>query len=109
MTATSRVSAGILRLEHAGQRITLAGWVQKQRDFGDLIFIDLRDRTGICQVVVDRGRGASETVVTSAKETRSEFVVRIDGQVVERSEAQKNAKLPTGEIEVVATSIETLN
>src|SRR5215212_4971571 len=76
--------------EHRGQSISLAGWVQKQRDFGDLIFIDLRDRSGICQVVVDRGRGADEATVAAAKELRSEFVVRFEGTVVERAEAQKN-------------------
>jgi aspartyl-tRNA synthetase len=101
--------AGTLDKSNAGQSITLHGWVQKQRDFGELIFIDLRDRSGICQVVVDRERGAGEDVVAAAKEARSEFVLRVTGEVVERAEAQKNAKLPTGEIEVVATSIEILN
>jgi aspartyl-tRNA synthetase len=103
------MNAGTLRKTDAGQSITLHGWVQKQRDFGELIFIDLRDRSGICQVVIDRERGATEDVVATAKEARSEFVLRITGQVVERAEAQKNAKLPTGEIEVVATQIEILN
>ncbi|HKB81100.1 MAG TPA: OB-fold nucleic acid binding domain-containing protein, partial [Thermoanaerobaculia bacterium] len=54
----NRVSAGTLRLEHVGQSTVLAGWVQKQRDFGELTFIDLRDRGGICQIVVDKARGA---------------------------------------------------
>src|SRR5215212_7837957 len=93
---------------HRGTEIALAGWVQKQRDFGDLIFLDLRDRSGICQVVVDRGRGADEATVAAAKELRSEFVVRIEGTIVERSEAQKNAKLETGEVELLATKIEIL-
>jgi aspartyl-tRNA synthetase len=100
---------GTLRKEHAGQSVTLHGWVQKQRDFGELVFVDLRDRTGICQVVVDRERGASAELVAAAKELRSEYVVRITGNVVERADAQKNAKLPTGDIEVVASSIEILN
>ncbi|HYI13475.1 MAG TPA: aspartate--tRNA ligase, partial [Thermoanaerobaculia bacterium] len=100
---------GILRKENAGQTVTLHGWVQKQRDFGELVFVDLRDRTGICQVVVDRERGSSAELVAIAKELRSEFVVRISGDVVERADAQKNAKLPTGDIEVVASSIEILN
>jgi ADP-ribose pyrophosphatase YjhB (NUDIX family) len=80
--------------------------VQKQRDFGELVFLDLRDRTGVCQVVVDRERGASPDLVAAAKDLRSEFVVRIHGKVVERAEGQKNRKLLTGEVEVVAQQIE---
>src|SRR5687768_12962480 len=105
----NRNNAGDLRKTDVSASIILAGWVQKQRDFGELIFIDLRDRSGICQVVIDRERGASDQVIAIAKEVRSEFVVRIDGEVVERAEGQKNAKLPTGDIEVVAKSIEILN
>ena len=104
-----RTYAGTLRKEHLGQKITLNGWVQKQRDFGELIFIDLRDRSGVCQVVIDRERGAAAELVAIAKELRTEFVVRIEGEIVERAEAQKNAKLPSGEIEVVASSIVILN
>jgi aspartyl-tRNA synthetase len=104
-----RTYAGTLRKEHVDTTVTLNGWVQKQRDFGELVFIDLRDREGICQVVVDRERGASPELVAVAKELRSEFVVRITGNVVERADAQKNAKLPTGQIELVATAIEILN
>jgi aspartyl-tRNA synthetase len=87
----------------------LSGWVQKQRDFGDLIFVDVRDRSGICQVVIDRGRGAAAEAVDAAKECRSEFVVRIEGDVVERSPDSRNPKLPTGDIEVVARRVEILN
>ncbi|HEX7808972.1 MAG TPA: aspartate--tRNA ligase, partial [Thermoanaerobaculia bacterium] len=103
----TRTSAGKLTKQHTS--VSLSGWVQKQRDFGELIFIDLRDRGGVVQVVVDRSRGASDELIAAAKELRSEFVVRIDGDVVERADAQKNAKLATGDIEVVATSIEILN
>src|SRR5919202_1531176 len=76
-----RTYAGTLRRQHVGQDVALSGWVQKQRDFGELIFIDLRDRSGIVQVIVDRARGASEEVVAVAKEARSEFVVRVEGTV----------------------------
>ena len=100
---------GTLRKEHVGQTLTLHGWIQKRRDFGELVFLDLRDRTGIVQVVVDHERGASAELVATAKELRSEFVVRIAGNVVERADAQKNPKLPTGDIEVVATAIDILN
>jgi aspartyl-tRNA synthetase len=104
-----RTYNGTLTKQHAGQQVSLSGWVQKQRDFGELVFVDLRDRSGIVQVVVDRERGASPELVAAAKELRSEFVVRITGQVVERADAQKNARLPTGDIELVAASIEILN
>ncbi|HYH09337.1 MAG TPA: aspartate--tRNA ligase [Thermoanaerobaculia bacterium] len=100
---------GTLRTSHVGQTISLHGWVQKQRDFGELVFIDLRDRTGIVQVVVDRERGATDELLAAAKELRGEYVIRLTGNVVERADAQKNAKLPTGDIEVVPTQIEILN
>ena len=80
-----RIPAGSLRRDHVGQRVALAGWVQKHRDFGELVFIDLRDRSGICQIVVDRARGAEEALLTAAKELRSEYVVRIEGDVIERT------------------------
>ena len=105
----NRVYAGTLTTEQKSQSIILAGWVQKQRDFGELIFIDLRDRSGVVQVVIDRERGASPELIAAAKESRSEFVVRIEGEVVERAENAKNPKLPTGEIEVVASKLEILN
>lgn len=105
----NRAYSGTLRKSDIGKSVTLLGWVQKRRDFGELIFVDMRDRTGICQVVVDRGRGADEATVAAAKELRSEYVVRIDGDVVERAGAQKNPKLPTGDVEVVAARVEILN
>ncbi|MCU1244596.1 MAG: aspS, partial [Acidobacteria bacterium] len=109
MDQSKRLFAGTIRREQIGQSISLFGWVQKRRDFGDLVFVDLRDRSGIVQVVFDRGRGAADLAVDTAKELRSEFVVRIDGNVVERTDAQKNAKLPTGDIEIVATGVEILS
>jgi aspartyl-tRNA synthetase len=105
----TRTYAGTLRKPDVGKQVTLMGWVQKRRDFGELIFIDVRDRSGICQVIVDRERGADEATVATAKELRSEYVIRIDGEVFERAEAQKNPKLPTGEVEVVATHVEIFN
>ncbi|HEX6099867.1 MAG TPA: aspartate--tRNA ligase [Thermoanaerobaculia bacterium] len=100
---------GTLRKEHVGQNVTLNGWIHKRRDFGELVFLDLRDRTGIAQIVVDKERGASDELVATAKELRSEFVVRVEGEVVERADAQKNPKLPTGDVEVVAKNIVILN
>lgn len=104
-----RIFAGDVRPANVGQKLSLSGWVQKRRDFGDLIFIDLRDRTGVCQVVVDLGRGSNEQAVSVAKELRSEFVVRIEGEVFERSESTRNAKMATGGVELLASSIEILN
>jgi aspartyl-tRNA synthetase len=104
----NRVYAGTLRRADVGQHVTIFGWVQKQRDFGELVFVDLRDRTGIVQVVADL-QFVPADVVDAAKELRGEFVVRVDGDVKERAESQKNAKLGTGEIEVVAKHIEILN
>jgi aspartyl-tRNA synthetase len=104
----SRIYAGTLRKQQVGQKITLMGWVQKHRDFGELVFVDLRDRTGIVQVVADQ-KFVPADVVAAAKELRGEYVVRIDGEVKERAESQKNPKLATGDIEVVASKVEILN
>src|SRR2546430_8776878 len=97
-----RVPAGTLQSTDVGRQITLAGWVQKQRDFGDLVFIDLRDRSGICQVVIDKSRGANDALLSAAKEARSEFVVRIDGEVMARAAASLNPNIANGEIEGLA-------
>ncbi len=105
----NRIYTGTLNKEFIGRTVTLHGWVQKQRDFGELVFIDLRDRTGICQIVIDRERGADAELLAVAKELRGEFVVRLTGDVVERADAQKNPKLQTGDVEVVASIITILN
>ncbi|MEO8218789.1 MAG: aspartate--tRNA ligase [Acidobacteriota bacterium] len=107
--ASSKRAAGSLRVEDSGAEVVIAGWVQKQRDFGDLIFLDVRDRSGICQVVVDHRRVSTPEVVSVAKELRSEFVVRIAGTVVERDEERKNPKLSTGDVEILAERIELLS
>jgi aspartyl-tRNA synthetase len=104
-----RIYAGTLRKEHAGQKITLCGWVHKQRDFGELVFVDVRDRSGVCQVIVDKKRGSDDAAISVAKELRTEFVVRIEGEVFERAEQSRNAKLLTGDMEVLASRVEILN
>src|SRR5712691_9108143 len=104
----NRVYAGTLRKENVGQKITLCGWVQKHRDFGELVFVDLRDRTGIVQVVADQ-KFVPADVVAAAKELRGEYVVRIGGEVKERAESQKNPRLATGDVEVFASRIDILN
>lgn len=87
-----------------GQDVQLKGWVQKRRDLGGLIFIDLRDRTGIVQVVV---RPENEAVHKLAESIRSEYVLDIKGTVLERE--NKNPNMPTGNIEVIASEINILN
>ena len=105
----SRIPAGTLRRENVGQSVTLAGWVQKHRVFGDLVFIDLRDRSGICQIVVDKARGADDALLSAAKEARSEFVVRIEGEVIARAEDSRNPRIATGDVEVLARRMQILN
>ncbi len=104
-----RLGAGTPRLEDEGKQVTLAGWVHKQRDFGELIFIDLRDRTGVCQIVVDQNRVTSTDVVMAAKEVRSEYVVQVTGVIAKRADDRRNPKLDTGDIEIVAEEIVILN
>jgi len=108
-TARPRTYAGTLRSTHLGNEVELSGWVQKRRDFGELIFIDLRDRSGLVQIVVDQNRSADEATISAARELRSEFVCRIRGEVVERAGDRRNPNMPTGEVEVLASSIEILN
>ncbi len=96
---------GHLSSRHADQKVVLMGWVDTRRDHGNLVFIDLRDREGLVQVVLDPNSQAT----TSAKDFRSEYVVAIHGLVKLRPEGMKNSKLPTGEIEVVAERCEIVN
>ncbi len=96
---------GELRAEHIGETITVCGWVQKQRDKGSLIFIDLRDRTGILQLTFDET--TDRAVFEKAKACRSEFVLAAVGTVRERS--SKNADIPTGDVEIAVTELRILN
>lgn len=107
MMTTGRTPAGTLRAEHVGQEVVLAGWVQKRRDFGELIFIDLRDRSGVAQVVFDHAQ-TDAAVVSAAKDVRSEFVIRVRGKVVPRAPEAKNPKMATGDVEIVASHLELL-
>lgn len=100
-------SCGELRKEHVGETITLAGWVNRRRDMGGVIFIDLRDRNGKTQVVVDAGR--STAGFETAEQVRNEFVLRVTGSVSKRPEGQENPDLATGDIEVLATDLTVLN
>ena len=98
--------AGRVREEHIGQEITLKGWVARRRDLGGLIFIDLRDREGIMQLVINPEKVSAEVMAT-AESLRSEFVIEVTGQVVAREQA--NDKLPTGAVELNVTALTVLN
>lgn len=99
-------NCGELRLSHVGQTVTLAGWLHRRRDLGGLIFLDLRDRSGLAQVTVAPSIVA---VYSTADRARGEFVIRVCGQVQARPEGAKNPSLASGEVEVVAQSMEILN
>jgi len=98
---------GQLRAEHIGASVTLCGWVDRRRDHGGVIFVDLRDRTGIVQIVSDPER--TPTSYQQAGDLRNEYVVKISGRVTQRPEDSLNPRLGTGEIEIYADQIEILN
>ncbi|MBF6463877.1 aspartate--tRNA ligase [Nocardia beijingensis] len=96
--------AGSLRSEHAGQTVTLTGWVARRRDHGGVIFIDLRDASGVAQAVFREGEPAEQ-----AHRLRAEYCVRVTGTVEPRPSGNENPELPTGAIEVNVTELEVLN
>ena len=98
-------NCGELRIEHVGQETTLSGWLQTSRDFGGMTFIDLRDRYGITQLVFNMDDDAD--LCTNARKLGREFVLRITGQVRERS--NKNPNRPTGDVEIEVKSMQVLN
>jgi len=100
-------SCGELRKESVGAEVTLAGWVDRRRDHGGLIFIDLRDREGITQVVFDPEKSAD--CHKTASKMRGEYVIQVSGEVSPRPKGTENPKLPTGDIEVIAHSAAILN
>src|SRR6202008_2727776 len=96
--------AGALRAEHAGHTVTLSGWVARRRDHGGVIFIDLRDRSGVPQVVFREAEMAER-----AHKLGSEFCVKIVGEVSVRPEGNENPDIPTGQIEVLVTELDVLS
>ncbi|MFN2313724.1 MAG: aspartate--tRNA ligase [Bacteroidales bacterium] len=98
-------TCGELSLSNKGERVTLSGWVQRSRDLGGMTFIDLRDRYGLTQLVFNMETDASLCEI--ARKIGREYVVQVKGAVAERS--NKNPKMPTGDIEIIAESIEILN
>jgi aspartyl-tRNA synthetase len=100
-------TCGELRLNHIGERVTLAGWVHRRRDHGGVVFLDLRDRFGIVQVVVDPDSPAD--VAENVNPVRLEWVLQVEGIVRKRLPGAENPNLPTGEIEVLALHAKVLN
>ena len=97
---------GAVNADHIGQNVTLCGWASRRRDHGGVIFIDLRDREGTVQVVIDPDTPEAFAV---AEDTRSEFVLKVTGRVRARPAGTENANLPTGMIEVLTLALEVLN
>jgi aspartyl-tRNA synthetase len=98
---------GEVRPEHVGQRLALAGWVDARRDHGGLVFVDLRDRSGLCQLVVNPERAPEASA--AAHGVRNEFVLRAEGEVVRRAPENVNADLATGEVELQVDRLEVVS
>src|SRR5438270_7131191 len=99
----TKVNCGQLRLADVGRSVRLSGWVHRRRDQGALIFIDLRDRDGLTQIVFNRESNPAAHKI--AEETRSEYVLQVEGTVQERGADRVNPNLDTGEIEVAADTV----
>jgi hypothetical protein len=100
-------TCGELGATHAGQQVTLAGWVHRRRDHGGVIFLDLRDRYGIVQVTVNPN--LSKETLDTVSDVRMEWVLQVRGTVQKRPAGMENPKMQTGEVEVIADAIEVLN
>ena len=98
---------GEVRSEHVGQKLTLSGWADGRRDHGGLVFVDLRDRAGICQLVVNPE--LAPNAVEAAHAVRNEFVLRAEGEVVRRAPENVNPELPTGEVELQVEKLEIVS
>lgn len=97
---------GELNLSHIGQQVNLCGWVHRRRDHGGVIFVDLRDREGLVQVVFDPD---TPQIFELAEHIRNEYVIRVEGKVRNRPEGTVNANMPTGQVEVLGVELEILN
>ncbi len=101
------IHCGDVRIDHEGDHVTLSGWVHRRRDHGGLIFIDLRDREGLVQVVFNPELNSD--IHNKAQDLRSEWVITVTGKVSQRPEGTKNSNMDTGDIEVLATTLNILN
>ena len=97
---------GDIDIQDEGQEVSIAGWVHRRRDHGGVIFVDLRDREGLVQVVFNP---ENKDIFSEAERIRSEYVLAVKGKVRSRPDGTKNPNMKTGEIEIVATALETLN
>ena len=95
---------GDLRIDHAGEKVRLSGWIHRKRDHGNLLFVDLRDHYGITQCVLD----SSSTIFGVVEDARNETVICVTGKVVPRSDETINSSIPTGEVELVIQEVEVL-
>jgi aspartyl-tRNA synthetase len=100
-------TCGELRATHAGKQVTLAGWVHRRRDHGGVIFLDLRDRYGIVQVTINPD--LSKETLKEVENVRMEWVLQVTGTVQKRPAGMENPKMPTGEVEVIAETVQVLN
>ena len=98
---------GALRRKNAGDQVTLAGWIGRRRDHGGIIFLDLRDRSGIVQVVFNPETAADASRI--AEEVRPEWVVQVKGTVKPRPQGSENPAIATGDVEVMASELTVLN
>jgi aspartyl-tRNA synthetase len=101
--------AGTLGRAHDGEQVELAGWVARRRDHGGVAFLDLRDASGIVQVVADAGEGGADEVLAAAHDVRNEYVIRVVGHVRLRPEGMANPAIATGDVEVAADTLEVLS
>ena len=101
------LGAGELRPEHVGERLTLAGWAARRRDHGGLVFVDLRDASGVCQLVVNPERAPQASA--PAHEIRNEFVLQAEGEIAARAPENVNPGLPTGEVELQVDKLEIIS
>ncbi|HSI90180.1 MAG TPA: amino acid--tRNA ligase-related protein, partial [Adhaeribacter sp.] len=99
-------TCGELRIENVGEKVVLTGWVQRSRDKGGMLWIDLRDRYGITQLSLEEGISAAD-VLETARTLGREFVIKAEGSVIERE--SKNDKMPTGAVEIKVSGLEILN
>ena len=98
---------GDLRETNIDEEVVLMGWVQKKRNLGGLVFVDLRDRSGLCQIIFDTDVNAE--AFAKAEKLGSEFVIAVKGKVAERPSGTVNSNIPTGEIEVLGSALEILS
>ena len=98
-------NCGELRISDLNKKVTLSGWVHKSRDKGFMVWIDLRDRYGVSQLIFDEKR-SSKDLIKNAKDLGREYVIQVTGKVIERS--SKNTNIPTGEIEILVSDLKIL-